>query len=283
MAEFELRNRIQNELAEFEKHQLHNDETPVVNRAEEHVRNRLDEIPVPYIADSPMMPSQQTQPVRMRPVLNVLRDLCMWRNIRNSAVVFSTGLFAISALMYFSFITIIAYSSLAVIMLAGGIVFGRQLLYTFQQKTGPHPFQRLMKREVIINPEYIHEQIDNILHPLNKSLTKMRNLYLADSFAETLKWGLFMYMLTYIGRWFNLMTLIMIGWIMAFSVPRLYTMFRPQIHLVWDKFAATVNMIQTRPMDVVHQQKDRINNRRVDAGRQEIHVKTTKTTVRKAE
>lgn len=273
MAEFQMKNRL--------------DDMPVPYVADSpmmpEVKNRLDEIPVPYIADTPMIPTQATQPIQKRPLMNVVRDLVMWRNIRNSAATFGIGLIAIAAFMYFSFITVFAYTSLAVIIVAGSFVFGRQMLFTFQQKTAPHPFHKIMKKEQIVQPEYVHEQLDNVLHSINTSLVKMRNLYLADSLAETLKMALYMYILTYIGHWFNLMTLVMMGWIMAFSTPKVYMMFRPQIDALWNKIAMTLRSVETRMTEMFNQQKEKIMNKRAARNDTTTQVRTEKTTIKKVE
>ena len=39
---------------------------------------------------------------------------------------------------------------------------------------------------------------------------------------ETLKFGLCLYVLTYVGAWFNALTLLILAWIGVFTVPKLY-------------------------------------------------------------
>ena len=41
---------------------------------------------------------------------------------------------------------------------------------------------------------------------------------------DTIKFGLSLWGLTYIGSWFNAMTLIILAWVAAFSIPKLYKM-----------------------------------------------------------
>ena len=50
-------------------------------------------------------------------------------------------------------------------------------------------------------------------------------LYLYPLFqVDTVKFGLSLWFLTYIGAWFNAMTLIVLAWLAAFSLPKAYLM-----------------------------------------------------------
>jgi len=220
---------------------------------------------------------QAVKPIQLRPVINVMRDLFLWRNIKDSGIIFTTGLTLMAALSYFSFISIFSYLSLAILILTGALVFGRQLVFALQQRSGPHPFQRVLERDIVIQPEYVHQQVDAILQPVNQQLIRMRNLYLADSLAETLKMGLYMYILTYIGSWFNLMTLLMIGWVMAFSVPKLYLINRRQIDRLMDSARLRLRGIQSRIQSQFNAQRDRIRNR--GSGKNNVETSKTERTV----
>ncbi|XP_055355252.1 LOW QUALITY PROTEIN: reticulon-3-A-like [Paramacrobiotus metropolitanus] len=228
----------------------------------------------PLLDLSPEAPVQAIQPLRLRPLLHVARDLCLWRNVRDSAVVFSAGLGLMGALSYFSLISIFAYLSLGVLIVAGDQVFGRQLFYALQQRPGvAHPFQRILQRDIVLDPAYLHEQLDAVLQPLNRKLVAMRNLYLADSLAETLKMMFYMYLLTYVGRYFNLMSLLMVGWVLAFSLPKLYMMFRPQLDRMWSSVRGNVRRLQMDIRDKFQQQKQRVQQRR--DRRQSVEKKVT--------
>lgn len=206
---------------------------------------------------------QGTQPMRTRPFTHFFWDLMMWRHIKDSAFIFGSGLTLLIALTYFSIISVFAYASFGVIILTGTLVFGRQLVFSFQQRTDvPHPFQHILDCSSVISPEYVHQQVDNILHPFNRSLTRMRNLYLADSLAETLKMAFYMYLLTYIGAWFNLMTLVIMGWVGAFTIPKIYTMYRRQIDGVLNMFMGYFRQIRDRISAAFYRQRERVMSKR---------------------
>lgn len=192
-------------------------------------------------------------------------ELVMWRDIKKSAVAFTAGLVILSALSCFSLITVFAYTSLAVIIMVGSFVFGRQLLFTFQHRIEPHPFKSQLDRNVVLNPEAVHRSLDAVLKPLNHALVRVRNLYLADSLAETLKWALYMYLLTYVGRWFNLLTLVIILWVAAFVIPPIRWIFRTQIDAGTKVVMGHVHQVQNKASAIYQDQRQKIMNKKSGA------------------
>jgi len=57
---------------------------------------------------------------------------------------------------------------------------------------------------------------------VNSAIGELRRLFLAESILDTAKFGASLYCLTYIGCWFNLLTLVIVAWCALFSLPRLY-------------------------------------------------------------
>jgi len=57
---------------------------------------------------------------------------------------------------------------------------------------------------------------------VNSTLGELRRLFLAESIIDTIKFGASLYCLTYIGSWFNLLTLLIVGWCSLFALPKLY-------------------------------------------------------------
>jgi hypothetical protein len=206
---------------------------------------------------------QEIHPQSGVPIMNLFRDLIMWRNVRQSGLIFSLGLVLFLALSYFSLVSLFAYGSLAVVLLMEGFVFGRQLLFFFQQRNRePHPFHRMIERDVVISPDYVRNQVDTVLHPINRFLVRMRNLYLADSLAETLKMMLYLYILTYIGAWFNLFTLVMMAWVGIFTIPKLYSLYGRRLNAGLEKLENLRIKIQHRLWLLFDQQREKIRLRK---------------------
>ncbi|XP_055327576.1 reticulon-1-like [Paramacrobiotus metropolitanus] len=208
---------------------------------------------------------------RARPLSQHVGDLIMWRNTKDSAVIFTFGTILLLSLSYFSLISIFAYLSMITLMVITTFVLMRQVTSAFQQQTSEHPFRGVIGKDVVISPEYAHQQLDSILKPLNNTLVKVRNLYLADSLGQTLKLTFIMYLLTYVGSWFNLLTLLTVVWIGAFSIPKLYEANKEQIDSVLDVILEGLRDVRRQVMRAANHQlaKIRPGARRVNSTKRE--------------
>ncbi len=55
---------------------------------------------------------------------------------------------------------------------------------------------------------------------LNCTLLELRRLFLVENMLDSVKFGLSLWVLTYIGSWFNAMTLLILSWVGLFTVPK---------------------------------------------------------------
>jgi hypothetical protein len=80
-----------------------------------------------------------------------------------------------------------------------------------------------------------------IINYLNTTTTQLRRLFLVEDLVDSAKFGLFLYALTYIGSWFNGLTLLILSFVALFALPKVYetnkTVIDQYIDLVWGKIA----------------------------------------------
>ena len=55
---------------------------------------------------------------------------------------------------------------------------------------------------------------------LNCGILELRKLFLIDNMMDSIKFGLGLWLLTYIGAWFNAMTLVILAWVGLFTIPK---------------------------------------------------------------
>jgi len=56
-----------------------------------------------------------------------------------------------------------------------------------------------------------------------------RDLFLINNYGESIKFGIFLYVLTYIGAWFNFLTLVILATVFTFSIPKVYDIYKREI------------------------------------------------------
>merc|ERR1712072_1284883 len=96
---------------------------------------------------------------------------------------------------------------------------------------------------------------NNATNKLNASLLELRRLFLVENMLDSIKFGLSLWVLTYIGSWFNAMTLILLSWVGLFSIPKVYLNNKTQIDPVLDKVKAQLNEISGKVAAMIPQAK----------------------------
>lgn len=140
-----------------------------------------------------------------------MESLIYWRDPKKSGPVFAVVLVILLALTYFSLISVVAYLSL--IALTGTIAFRiyKNIVQAVQKTGDGHPFKDLLELDVSLPQEKVREVVDLAIAHLNASVVELRRLFLVEDLVDSIKFGVLLWVLTYLGSWFNGMTLIIIG------------------------------------------------------------------------
>lgn len=148
-----------------------------------------------------------------------------WKKPIESGIIFAIGLSLIAALTFFSIISVIAYSALGIVLASGLMRIYKTSMKALNRSSETpvdHIWEKVLSLNVSMSPERMHELIDSSHANLNASLVSFKQVLLVEDKVATLKFFLFLYSLTYIGAWFNGLTLITIIYISMFSVPIIY-------------------------------------------------------------
>ncbi|XP_018406137.1 PREDICTED: reticulon-1 isoform X1 [Cyphomyrmex costatus] len=165
-------------------------------------------------------------PERLNPKVAAL---IYWRDPKKSGAVFGTILGVLLSLAYFSLISVLAYVSLTV--LSGTILFRiyKTVLQAVQKTSDGHPFKDILDLDLTLPAEKVHEVADVAVAHANAAVTELRRLFLVEDFIDSLKFVVLLWCLTYVGSWFNGMTLIIIGVVALFTLPKVYETNQEQI------------------------------------------------------
>jgi len=155
-------------------------------------------------------------------------DIVYWRDPKRSAAALAVILFALYLLAKCSLLSLIAYASL--LALAGTIGFRVFKLAEAQIKKtdGSNPFKPYLEREVTV-PQDVHAKVDIFIEHAQCLFKHLRHLFLVENLVDSIKFGLLLYTLTYVGAWFSGITLILIFVLAVFSVPKVYELYKDPI------------------------------------------------------
>ncbi|CAG5131406.1 unnamed protein product, partial [Candidula unifasciata] len=174
-----------------------------------------------------------------------VKDLIYWRDVRKTGVVFGTMLVLLLSLAIFSLVSVVAYLSLAVLTVTFSFVVYKKIMGAVQKSTDGHPFKPLLEMDITLSEEKLKSVIQNVLKNTNNALNEVRRLFLVEDTVDSIKFGLLLWALTYIGSWFNGMSLIIIALILLFTVPKVYDTYQVQIDNYINLAKSQINNVLT--------------------------------------
>jgi len=160
---------------------------------------------------------------------NNMVDLIYWKDIKKSAVVAASSLFLLISLSIFSVLSVISYISLAVLTVTFSYAVYKRTLAAVQKSNDGHPFGQYLEMDLAISPEKAQEYAEIISSYMATYVGELRRLVLIEDMIDSIKFGIFLWVMTYIGAWFNGLTLMILGLVSMFSLPKTYEVYQEQI------------------------------------------------------
>jgi len=195
------------------------------------------------IAHSPswssvLCPMAWFDPAKLHPTVS---ELVYWRDPKKSGVVFGSIFVILIALIFFSFISVVAYTSLA--LLTGTFAFRvyKNVLQAVQKTNEGHPFKEYLETDLSLQSDKSEEVYKAVVNYLNVAVNRLRHYFLVEDLVDSAKFGAALYMLTYLGSWFNGLTLLIIAFIALFALPKVYesnkAIIDQYVDLAWAKIS----------------------------------------------
>lgn len=166
-------------------------------------------------------------------------DLILWRDIRKTGIVFGTSVVVLTALSLCSILSVMSYLSLTLLTITFTFRCYWHAMCSVKKMPEESPFKKYLDIEFSISDDTAHHYADIIAKHLTKVAEDLRRLFLVENVIDTLKFGLVLWVLTYIGHWFNGITLLIIADVLLFTVPKLYNMYKTEIDNCAEKVCAT--------------------------------------------
>jgi hypothetical protein len=191
----------------------------------------------------------------MWPLDQLKMSLCAlvhWEDPISSGSVFGSVLVALVSICYYSLISVIAYLSLGLLSIVLGVkLYSYVMVMMKKAEPGSNPLSRIAAMEVTIPSDKVSELSTGLAEKLNCGLGELRRLFLVDNMVDTVKFGLSLWCLTYIGSWFNAMTLLILTWITVFTVPKIYQNNKAAIDDVLGKVKVQLDEVKGKVMAVM--------------------------------
>jgi len=216
-------------------------EMEVTTRLTEAVREAVEEEVVEEVAEAPVEAVEMRSQSPKLPKINAIEaafkrhfsdgvvDLIYWRDIKKSACVAASSLILLISLSIFSVLSVISYISLAVLTVTFSFAVYKRTLAAVQKSNEGHPFSQYLEMDLTISPEKAQEYAEIISSYMATYVGELRRLALVEDMIDSIKFGIFLWVMTYVGAWFNGLTLLILGLVSMFSLPKTYEVYQEQI------------------------------------------------------
>nr|CAH8873298.1 unnamed protein product [Trichobilharzia regenti] len=96
------------------------------------------------------------------------------------------------------------------------------------QDSPKDPFKYWLGLDITLPEEKIAERVAALCEKLSEKLNYLRCVLWLQDYFETAKFVVCLYLLSVVGAWFNLLTLVTIAFVLGMTCPKIYLLCKPQ-------------------------------------------------------
>merc|ERR1712137_376667 len=185
---------------------------------------------------------KKTRSVKSSKLISVI-ELIYWRDSRKSGIVLGSVLAILLSLSIVSVVSVVSYASLSVLAITLSFRLYKNILQAVQKTSDGHPFKEYLEVDVTLPAEKVQEIADLSAARLNATLLELRRLFLVEDLVDSFKFGLALWALTYVGSWFNGITLVILAVVGVFSLPKVYETHQEKIDQNLEVIRVKVNEV----------------------------------------
>ncbi|XP_060941188.1 reticulon-2b [Limanda limanda] len=151
-----------------------------------------------------------------------LVDLVYWRSVKWTGVVFTGLVIALASLFQLSAITVLSHLCLGIMCVTFLLRLYYKLLELLRCNPGVHPFQSHLEYDNTLTDKDTVMLVEEVVLLVAFAVTEIKRLLYIDCMIDSMKFVVFLYLLTHVGVLTSGLTLIMAAVIIVFSLPLFY-------------------------------------------------------------
>ncbi|XP_052853204.1 reticulon-1 isoform X2 [Drosophila gunungcola] len=179
-------------------------------------------VPVPAVSSSSPPQPKIVSVEEIFYKYGLVESLIYWRDVKKSGIVFGAGLITLVAISSFSVISVFAYLSL--LALFGTVAFRiyKSVTQAVQKTNEGHPFKEYLELDLALSQDKVQNIAGVAVAHINGFTSELRRLFLVEDIIDSIKFGVILWVFTYVGAWFNGMTLVILAFVSLFTLPKVY-------------------------------------------------------------
>lgn len=163
-----------------------------------------------------------------------VQDLVLWKCPKYTGAVFGTSLVLLISMASFSLLTVVSTLLLLAMTIVGAYRFYLSVVFRIKG-TYDETFDKASAFDLSLPKDKIQEFAQLLDSDLNQSINTLKSIVLWDNVSRSLVAFVALYFVYCIGSTFNFMTLVIIGLVKLFTLPKVYQMYKVQIDQGFDK------------------------------------------------
>lgn len=181
-------------------------------------------------------------------------DIIYWKDVKKTAVIFGVKLLVLLFLVYHTLLSVVAFFSLSVLTVSLLYRIGIMVIGAVQKTGTGSPYKSLLEKDRTISKERARDIGEMVGARLNCLISKLARLFLVEEIFASLKFGIFLWILSCVGKCFSAITLLIAATLIAFTVPKLYEEHQVKV----DKFLCQVCQ---KTKEIVQKVKSKVESR----------------------
>jgi hypothetical protein len=163
-----------------------------------------------------------------------VQDLCLWKCPKYTGAVFGTSLVLLLSMTSCSLLTVASTLLLLAMTIIGAYRLYLSVLFRIKG-TYDETFDKASAFDLSLPKDKIQEFAQLLDSDLNQSLNQLKSIVLWDNVCKSTMAFVALYFVYCIGATFNFMTLLIIGLVKLFTIPKVYQMYKVQIDQGFEK------------------------------------------------
>lgn len=155
-------------------------------------------------------------------------DLLLWKCPKLTGAVFGSMFVLLLSFSLFSFLTVISALMLTALALVGAYRFYLAVVFRIKG-TYDDSLDKLVKQDLPLPKDKIEECARLVEDDLYRSLNQLKSIVLWENVLQSVKAFAACYIVNWVGSCFNFLTLLLIGLVTVFTLPKVYQVYKKPI------------------------------------------------------
>merc|ERR1719233_2550943 len=162
------------------------------------------------------------------------------------------------AISVYSLITVISSTCLLVLLAVSASKTYTHVMIRLSKlpdSSSSDPLHKLYSLDMKISAEHVESIIGSSIDGINSVLENLRSLFLFKNVLDSIKFGVILYAVTFIGCLCNLLTCLIISWISIFTFPRLHVEKKDAVDGLFVKLQVQMDLLKNKMMNMTKKEE----------------------------